>query len=707
MKLQEFLVKKEADKALIDLIPSLEALLPEGVKFEMDTWDLLDWITRKGNAKSFNVFFDKINNKTLKTLIKIYFLEKRQRASTVAGSIKAELAALNFLDTALGARSIDKISNVIFNEAQKLIEADLKGSSPDRSLNFLEVFGRWLSSNLGYRVSYRNDSTSIYLHGRKASDEDRDNKLIDSRIAVDLINALHNNDLILKDQFYLLTFVLLVGTGFRINELATLPKDCIVLDGDRIGIRFYPEKKPQLDTRWLISDWVSPVQDAVKKLTALTNQGREAVAALRENPGLDWSAIMQNKEAAQYFVGKFCHEWISNEQHNMFNKKGAWLEKEKRYIDVISLIKETGSQVKAAKKSGLSRSTIANLLLAQHAALNDALPQKSNGPKGHERTSWDTDSRVVSIMQLENTMDLSIKKKSREYFHHIILDARDNYQLKGKMFPCPPYDMDIEEQFKRVINPVITSKNGEPILQPEDTLLITLTYQLTKSRVTKKNGYSLITDQSISRWLSGEKRSLGTKKEEDSCFSRLGIIDPKTGEIAKFVSHDIRHWLTTFLLEGGMNNDQVALLFNRAPNQNDTYDQTSSKTRLANMRQAIRGGGAMGHVAETYHNIAEYSRSEAEQYLEASTLQLNLMPHGGCSLNWGMSACQNHNGCFNSEHGLCENLCINPDNTETKQELGRMQREAEIALSVIPEQSPQYNHFRNIQKNLKELCEEN
>lgn len=321
-----------------------------------------------------------------------------------------------------------------------------------------------------------------------------------------------------------------------------------------------------------------------------------------------------------------------------------------------------------------------------------------------ERTSWDTDSRVISILQLENHINLKINEKLREYFAHIIEDARVNYQLKGNTYPCPIYNKVYEQQYKWVIHPIISSKNGVPILQPEDTLLITLTYQLTESRATKSNDYSLISDKAISRWFCGEGRSRATENFEDSCFSRLGIIDPKTGKIAKCIPHDIRHWLTTFLREGGMPNEQIALLFNRAPNQNDTYDQTSNKTIVNNMRQAIRDGGAIGHIAETYDNIAEHSRLDAEQYLKATTLHLNLMPHGSCSLNWGMNACQNHNGCFNGEDGLCENLCIDSKNHETKLELDRMMGETEIALVVIPEQSPQYSHFKNIQQNLKGLC---
>jgi len=702
--LQQYLQTQEADEALIDLIPSLEALLPQGVIFDHNTWDLLGWKTRKGTAKCFNVFFNRINNHELRTFAKLYALERRQSRQVAPETVKATLPAIERLDQALGPRPINKISNAIFIEAQGLIADQVKDTAAPRQSDYLQAFGQWLSANLGCRISYKSTLTSVYLHGRKANDVKREAKLIDSRIVVDLIAANQRNDLIIKDRFFLSAFALLAGTGFRITELATLPKDCLVNEGENVGIRFFPEKKPKLDTRWLLPDWVPVAEDAIKKLVDITNSGRETVAAVRQSPGFDWSAIFQDKEAAQYFAAKFCHKWTDNPQNNMFNKTGAWLEKEKRYIDVVNLVKEAGSKLQASKRSGLGRGTIDSLLAAQQAALRNELPTTAKSLGKAKRTSWDTDSRVVSIARLEQYSGLVINNKSRKGFDHIVGDARDNYQLKGRVYLCPPHSEELERRFKRVIHPLVESKDGKPILQPEDALFITPKYHLHESRGTKTNNYSLISEKAFSRWFCGEKRSLGTQNSEDSCFSRLEIIDPKTGEIAKFTSHDIRHWLTTYLLEGGMASDQVALLFNRSADQNDTYDQTSSKTRLTNMRQAIRDGGAMGHVADTYHEITEYSRIEAEQYLEACTLQLNLMPHGGCSLNWGMKACPNHNGCFNGEGGLCEHLCINLNDQDTKLELKRMEQETETALLVIPEQSPQYTHYQNIQRNLKGLC---
>lgn len=705
VQLKQFLNEQEADEALIDLIPSLEALLPEGVVFDQDTWNLLAWETRKGAAKTLNVIFSKINNKELKNLAKIYFLEKRQSIGVSGRSVKAMLPVIVYLDHALGARPIHKLSNAVFVDAQKLIVSKRKASATQRYANYLQVFGQWLSANLGYRISYRSTLVSAYLHGRKASDKDRDEKLVDSRIIMDLVAAIQRDDLSDKDRFYLLAFAILVGTGFRITELATLPKDCLVREGENVGIRHFPVKKPKLDTKWVLSNWVPVIEDAVQNLIAVTDSGREAAASLRKVPSLDWPDIYQNKEALEYFVAKFCHEWTANPQHYMYNKTGAWIEKKRCYLDIVGIVEKAGSKSEAARQLHVSRGTIDSWLAAQQAALRNELPLTTKSRGKGIRTSWDTDSRVVSIFRLEEYCDLKIKGDSRKWATKIIKNAQISYQLIGDVYPCPSYNGDLERRFKRIIHPVVETKDGTPVLQPEDALFILSKYQLSESRGTRIGNYTLLDQKQFIRWFCGEKRSLGTKNSEDSCFSRLDIIDPKTGEIAKFISHDIRHWLTTFYLEGGMPSDQVALLFNRAANQNDTYDQTSSKTRLNNMRQAIRDGGAMGHVADTFHEIAEYSREEAEQYLEACTLQLNLMPHGGCSLNWGVKACPNHNGCFNGENGVCEHLCVDPKDENTKVELSRMVHETETALQVIPEQSPQYNHYQNIQRNINELCE--
>ncbi len=284
-QIKRFLDEQGADHALIDLLPSLQALLPNNSDFDSDQWDLLLWHQRRGNKKHYFVYFDKIRNQDLKLLAKLHLLEKRQAKQVVAGTIKAILPAIAILSRALGARPINKLSDAVFMDTQELIVAETPQTSAPRIAGYLESFGRWLNINLGYRISYTCTLTSRYQHGRRASDKERDAKLIDSRIVADLVAANQRDDLSSKDRFYLSSFIILAGTGFRINELATLPKDCIVREGDNVGIRYYPEKIPKLDTRWLPTEWVSAVEDAINNLVKITNHGREVAAQLRPNPG--------------------------------------------------------------------------------------------------------------------------------------------------------------------------------------------------------------------------------------------------------------------------------------------------------------------------------------------------------------------------------------------------------------------------------------
>ena len=154
VELQQYLHVQEADEALIDLIPSLAALLPQGVIFDHDTWDLLDWKTRKGTAKRFNVFFSRINNRELRAFAKLYALEKRQSKRISPESVKAMLPAIERLDQALGPRPANKLVNAVFIEAQELITDQVKNSAAPRQSGYLQAFGQWLSANLGYRISY-------------------------------------------------------------------------------------------------------------------------------------------------------------------------------------------------------------------------------------------------------------------------------------------------------------------------------------------------------------------------------------------------------------------------------------------------------------------------------------------------------------------------------------------------------------------------
>lgn len=705
-ELSEILVKNKAEHTLIELIPLMQTVMPSGEHIHSDEWDVIEWYARPGNSQKSILNFAKIENYELRQVTKIYLCEKRLLKKVDGKSLFHELDAMVVLGRALGTRSLSKITNAVFQQAETTLSKTFKNSTAVRRTAYIVTFGKWLNSNFGLRISFSSSSPSLYFHGRKAlTDESRETKLVDTRIIVDLLTHAKSRHLIEKDSFYLSVFALLVGTGFRINEVATLPSDCIIIEGEQLGIKYLPEKSTKIGVRWIVKEWREPVKDAIENILKKTKKARETALALRKKPGFDWYAIIKNEIATEYFVSKFCHEWTSNPRNDIFNKEGAWFEKEKRYIDMKGLLDKYKTKSAISKEYGFSRTAIYHLLQSQDAALSGNLPKTNPSSGGKQRKSWTNDSRVLSNLIFFSSVNIT-EMNYRNCFEiaaNIIINARENFQLKGKVFPKPKFNREIEETYKRRFNPVVRSKDGVPLLEIEDTLLVVSKHQLSESQATKHNDITLITKGHVSRWFAGDINSRGKKNITDSCFSRLEIIDPNTGKIAKFTSHDIRHWLTTFFFEGGMDSASVALLFNRNENQNHVYDQTTAKTRLNRLRQAIKDGGAMGHIADTYNNISQYSRLEAISYLEASTIQLNLMPHGGCSLNWGMQACDNHNGCFNGKDGLCKKLNLDLKDSETKIELDRMFNEAKIAIKVIPKISPQYAHYENIQANIKTL----
>lgn len=176
--------------------------------------------------------------------------------------------------------------------------------------------------------------------------------------------------------------------------------------------------------------------------------------------------------------------------------------------------------------------------------------------------------------------------------------------------------------------------NGNPSIYTEEALLLTQKYQLSEHSKTIEDDFKAISESDITRWFGGHKRSKGTENHEDSVFSRHNIVDPHTDEIMEMTSHDIRHWLNTIYQNGGLTEDQIALIFNRKHKQQDAeYDQISNKVRSERMKNAIRDKIAIGRVTATYSKLADFSREEAEDYLRSVTRMVNPMQHGVCMLD--------------------------------------------------------------------------
>ncbi|MCZ8318801.1 MAG: hypothetical protein O9303_08310 [Silanimonas sp.] len=706
VELAVWLVQEEAALPFRDLLDDMLRLLPGGHEFHEDNWNVISWITKVGNAKEKNARFGRIKHEELKCLCKLWVLNDRLTGSinSLAGADQ-RIRAFAALSETLGARSFKTLKTDDFRAAEDWLAKSFE--SAHRVASYLHQASAWLSLNFDLRLDYRNRLTNPAVHGRYGTDEGRESKLLPSEIIRDLFLALHRHDLIARDRFFLPVLVVSVGGGFRVGELATLPANCLLKIDGKLHLLHHPEKGGVPIPRPIHPLLADAVEDAVGRLIEQTKDARELAKQLRASPRLDWSGIILDRKTFRYFTAKWAHEWTANPNHLMINPAGAWYNKGNCFIDAVALYEAAGrNKVQAARSLGVCRLTFSDLLEAQEAARLGMLPQARNRKwRGKARRSWDTDLRVISVAKLMAHCGTQLKPEKLELVRDIV-DEAQGLQLQGKIYPAPLVDTELEARFQRKIQPILKDKKGNGVLYQDEALLVVQKYALSEHRGTKEADFTSLTDSHISRWLAGEARSAGTGNTEDSVFSRLGIMDPRTGEIAKFTNHDLRHWLNTLYQNGGLTEDQIALIFNRRyQKQNATYDQTSSKVRTGRLKQAVRDQLVVGQVSESYGRIAEYSREDAEDYLRAVLRMVNPMPHGVCTLDWATTPCPHHLSCFSSsEERPCEHLVVEPLHEQTVQELERIQREAELTISAIASQgvrhSPTTEHFERIGRNI-------
>lgn len=705
-ELESWLVEHEASSPFRALLDDMMERLPNELKFHQDEWNVISWVTKVGTAKVNNARFGKIKHEDLKCLCKLWVLYIRLTGSLNSkAGVDYRILVFEALSQVLGARSFKTLKTNDFHAAEGWLAKRYK--SPYRAAAFLQQASDWLTLNFNLRLDYNNRLSRPMDHGRNGTDEGRKEKLVPSEIIRDLFQAQHREGLIAKDRFFLSVLVITVGAGFRVGELATLPAQCLLKIDGKLHLLYHPLKGGKPIPRPIHPLLAAAVEDAIGRLIEQTKEARELAKKLRTCPQLDWTSILADREAFRYFTAKWAHDWTTNPNHLMINPAGAWYNKGNCFIDAIGLYEAAGrNKSQAAKNLGVSRLTFYDLMDAQESAKKGKLPSVRNGKsRGQVRSNWDTDLRVISILNLEGHCGTNFHE-SRRVIVRDILDQAQSLQLQGKAYPAPPHDLALEARFQRQVQPLLKDKKGNAILFQDEALLIVQKYALSEQRSTKEGDFSSITDSHISNWLSGQARSAGTGNSEDSVFSRLRIMDPRSGEIAQFTTHDIRHWLNTLYQNGGLTEDQIALIFNRRyQKQNATYDQTSNKVRVNRLKAAVRDKMAVGLVAETYGRIADYSREDAEDYLRAVLRMVNPMPHGVCMLDWATTPCPHHLSCFSSEEEkACEHLLIEPSHDATVEELDRIQREAQLTIEALKlqgvEQSPTMDHFKRIRRNI-------
>jgi len=691
------------------LINDFTAVLPESIEFDEDKWNVIDWLRKKGNVRNFNIDYSPLINDEYKAIAKLYICYKRFSQFIEGNTAKTIAhAPMRTLGEVLGHKPFKRINSSDFYEAEKKLIKNYDRNAAYRYAGHLQAFSYWLNSKYSFSIKYNTKIASNYKHGRKATDEERDKKLIPSECFLDIIRHADDNSLAIRDKFFINVFVLCVSGGFRIGEVMTLPANQPFLTSSSPKILYYPEKGGELGVKPIAPSFLPAVQSSINKITEWTMEGRKIAKDITSGDNLDWYAIYQDSYALRYYFEKFCHTFTSDPLNRILNPDGAWFQKKKRYIDVISLLKEHGSFIKASEAVGIPRNTLSIMKKEQEDASMGILPSPRNKSRGKTRDDWSNDLRYISFTAFEKNTDKIIKFDLREPLQDILKDAQE-LQLKGAIYPAPEFNEKIENQYSRKKHPIIVKyKNNdtdrEIVLEAADCLLVTPKYLLSSSRDTKTNSYSIIDEKRFSEWLSGTSRGRGQGGDEESIFTRLNIIDPRTNKPLSATIHDVRHWLNTLMNEGGASQESIRLMFARKSIQtNAVYDQTSAKTRCNRLKEGVRKGTTYGEIQDNYNVIfAEFGRDKAEEYLNSKAAMMTIMPHGGCTMSWVRGACERNMSCFGGDE-ICEDFCIDIEDKEQLNEVERIYKEQVAMKSILPSTSPQMEFVVRVSANIEKV----
>ncbi len=688
---------QEKITGLLDLYASC---LPFDQDPYQDVWDVLAWVSRKGNLTKYTIDFSMVKNDGLRLYIKIFILGKRFSRKITGVTAANYVYAVMKLDRALGERDVRELSNEDFYETEKQL---LEEGSTIVSLPVLQSFSTWLQNFVSVAIDYKAPPLPKRKHGRDGTDSGRLKKMLPDEAVAHLFSIAQAPDVHEIDRFFINALVISIVLQGRINELATLPFSCLVQLEEATVLKVYTEKGGRLGVRHFPQVLLPAVREAVSYIQAQTHSGRELVKKLKSSKQLDWIAIVKNEEAFRYFSKKYVHRWTSEKR--LMNPDEVWSQSLGMTVNAVKIYHESGGNIsEAAKSLGISWGAFNTLLLKQEGARKGIYIINSGGSISSLSMS---DKEWKGIVR-KNPMAVSAKWWEREinlYFndyYEVVSDIFDNAlvcQLHDQIYPEPVYRADIEEGFFVQVRPVVTDQIGRAVLEAEDALFI-IPRNLLNSFNTKDNEYQLVSSGMFSVWLFNQCA------DSNSALNRHGLTDPRTGSALKFTWHDLRHWFQTVLKRGGLTDVQAALLAGRKDSsQTSVYDHTTAVARahqLTSLREGIQSGEVFGVTTETYHTIKIDDPELAEEYLIASTLVVNSMPHGNCTMNLALTPCEHHLSCLSSNigGGCCEHLHVDLNDAGQVESIKNIRDRAVAILEYIKsmggEDSPQYEHQQRI-----------
>lgn len=698
---------------LLASMPRFVAGLPSGVSFDDDVWNLAP-LHRSSKVRTFNIDFGRIGNLDLRELAKIRVAElitRRRIAPTAAG---LTCSAFALLSQVLQARSVMTLTSDDFQRARD-IAYQVSKKTAGRHLSDLARHGVWLNLHLGLHVVFKAPRSSALDYGRTGSEQGRCEKLIPNEILSEILSYRIGTETSKRDRFYISALAIAIATGLRVSELMTLPVDCLINDERALLIRHFPAKNGREFARPVVPELRDVVEEAVSFIRKHTAEGRALALRLQQTRSVDWGRVFasESSETISYFVRRWAKNFIEAPENRLIDPRMAWYSKTSRWLPIEDAYeRHQGNASAIARDLGINRITVPKLLAQTAASRRGEFDFGSRTVESLK--SFDTDKRIVSVLTFEDQIALSARRI--DVVPKIIEEAAW-CQIKQRHFDAPAWDEEIEDLFLLDTSVLRDPDTGRIILDAPDALFVTLKNQFSSAHWVNTDRFTVLGANHLNHWLGGYTRDQKTGKDTDSVFNRFQIRDPRTGQIAKITVHDIRHWLNTAYEDGGLTQDQIAILFNRkSVAANAGYLHTSAEVRAERIRQSVRDGLVLGHAASAHARLARESPQEAEVYLATATRFYNPMPHGICLLNWASEVCPHSLSCLSctnnerAEPQPCEFLIIDREDPQQVAEIERVNRNAAAVTAIMTEDSmtasPQFTHYENVRKTTERILGE-
>tara|TARA_R110002049_G_scaffold191082_2_gene360002 strand:+ start:2147 stop:4288 length:2142 start_codon:yes stop_codon:yes gene_type:complete len=691
--LQEALLRLGKERH--SLAANLEAHLPADHAFEDDSWNTWSWgklAHRKGTATA---DFASIKHKELRTAIKLLVLYARATRKVGAGYSHPIICAAVRIGKILQARSLYTLTNADIQLCEKAIIKEFGASAA--YLGELQKIVSFLSNWYEISLIYKRPKTAALRYGIKGSDEGRREKLISDSVLTQILSLRLRDDLNPEDKVFVNALALNTACGYRVSELLTLPSDCLCRDEGALFVRGIEAKGGLAAPRFVPSQLWPVVEQAIRELIEVTEPGREIARNWTNDAEPDWTRIVDDKAALTYFVRQFLHLWTADPEHHLINPHAAWHSGRAEWIDVLgSLKRNNGAVNKTTAELDLSWSTFKDLCNQQKMSQEGLFYQRT---KARTKKNMMRDQRVMDQYSFFRKIGFaSGQQRKTDTLQKLMEDALDA-QMAGQSYPPPEQDTILEATYARQRPVLLTDINKRPVLYVDEALMVVPRFYFGKHQA-KSDQFKVVEPVQFIKWLAGNG-------DRESIFERFGITDPKTNKIAKFTSHDIRHWLNTAYTRGGLTQVQIATLFNRQDVKgNSPYNHMTNEERREVVGGAIQNDVITGHITDTYRSIAEVDREHAEEYLQAMTRQLNVMPHGLCAKDLVTDPCPHHLSCFSCETDStgkgkpCTFLVIDAADSHQLQEIKRIQENAKAMIEWFEEDeiidTPQFVHFSNI-----------